>query len=107
MSKIYGIDISKKITPLMVRDAVVECFYQAHCAETGLSSSKHNPANREYCRSIIRKAFDDAGGDFNNPDKNSIIKVLDNLAEFSKNFRDPSVIEKHYKQIMILVDKIT
>ena len=28
--KIYGVDLSKKITPVMVRDAIIECFVKAH-----------------------------------------------------------------------------
>lgn len=106
MVNIYGIDTNKKITPLMVRDAIVECFYLAHCAETGISAKVDNQSNKDYCQSIIKKAFDDTGGDFNTPDKDSILAVLDYLADFSKNFRDPSIIEKHYNQIMTLVDKI-
>ncbi len=102
----YGIDTSKDITALMVRDAIVSCFYEAHCAETGLGSGDESVANKEYCKTIIKKSFDDTGGDFDRPNKNSILGVLDNLAEFSKNFRDPSIIEKHYKEIMNLVDKL-
>ena len=26
----YGVDFSKKITPLMARDAIIVCFRQAH-----------------------------------------------------------------------------
>ena len=28
---IYGVDINKKVTPVMVRDAIIQCFYEAHC----------------------------------------------------------------------------
>ncbi len=27
---IYGVDFSKKITPLMARDAIIVCFKQVH-----------------------------------------------------------------------------
>ena len=106
MPNVYGIDLDKEVTALMVRDVIVACFYEAHCAETGLSPDKKSPANKEYCRTIIEKSFEDSGGDFDRPNKEAILGVLDNLVEFSKNFRDPSIIAKHYEQIMILVDKL-
>ena len=106
MTNVYGIDPSRPVTALMVRDAVISCFYEAHCAETGLSPDEKSPANKEYCKTIIKKAFNDTGGNFDKPDKKSILGVLDNLIEFSKNFRDPSIIEKHHKEIMALVDKL-
>ncbi len=27
---IYGVDISKEVTPVMVRDAIIDCFTKAH-----------------------------------------------------------------------------
>lgn len=51
--KIYGIDLEKKVTALMVKDAIVECFYQAHCEDSGLAKDKD--VNKSYCKSIIKK----------------------------------------------------
>lgn len=101
---IYGIDSSKKITPLMVRDSMVNCFYQAHCQDSGLTED--DGANREYCKTIVKKAFDDVSADFEHPTKEGIHRVLDKLAEFSKGFRDPKIIEKHYTQIQQLVERL-
>ena len=103
--KIYGIDINSEITPLMVRDAINECFWQAHCADSGIAQYDEK-ISHEYCQSIVRKAFDDAGGDFDHPNKESIMKCLENLVEFSKNFRDPSIIQKHKEKIMNLVNRL-
>ena len=103
--KKYGIDIDGKITPRMVRDAISECFYQAHCADSGIAVND-KAISREYCQSIVKKAFNDAGEDFENPDKESILKCLENLSEFSKSFRDQAIIEKHRKEIMKLVEKL-
>lgn len=101
---IYGVDPSKPVTPLMVRDAIVECFSQAHCADAELGDDKK--VSGEYCKKIVQKAFEDTGGDFNNPTKESIQAVLQNLAEFAKKFRDQEMIKKHQSQIMELVDKL-
>lgn len=103
--KIYGIDINGKITPLMVRDAISECFWQAHCADSEIAMDDKK-ISHEYCQSIVRKSFEETGGDFDHPTKESIMKCLENLAEFSKNFRDPSIIQKHQEQIMKLANKL-
>ena len=103
--EIYGVNLQGQITPLMVRDAVVECFRQAHCLDSGIGSDDKT-INQEYCREIVKKAFDDAGADFDSPTKETILKALEGLKEFAKNFRNPSIIEKHYGEIMQLVNKL-
>jgi len=104
-AEIYGIDDSAEITPLMVRDAIVECFRQAHCTDSGVDAGDKD-VNKQYCYEIVKKAFVDAGADFDNPSKLEILKVMDNLAEFSKKFRDQGVIHKHYEEIMKLINKL-
>jgi hypothetical protein len=103
--KYYGIDVNSKVTPLMVRDAITDCFWNAHCKDTGIEESE-KVANRSYCKSIVEKAFVETGGDYNNPTKESIQKCLGYLADFSKGFRDPTLITKHYNNIMVLVGKL-
>ncbi|MBU0732447.1 hypothetical protein KKC88_06245 [Patescibacteria group bacterium] len=103
--KIYGVDPDKELTPLEVRDAIVECFYEAHCADSDVAEAGKE-ASHEYCHSIVEKAFEDTSHDYNNPDKKAIMDVMQQLAEFSRNFRDPKIIEKHYSQIMGLVKKL-
>lgn len=103
--EIYGIDPEGKVTPLMVRDAIIECFYEAHCADAAFEGGEKE-VNRNYCQEIVKKAFTDTGGDFEKPTKESIGGVLGQLAEFAKNFRDPKVIEKNYGEIKILVDRL-
>lgn len=102
---IYGIDPSQKLTPFMVRDAIVECFFQAHCAAAGINKDEKE-TNRQYCKDIVSKAFFDAGEDFNNPTKMGIMNAMEKLAEFANKFRDPKVIEKHYNEVLQLVKKL-
>jgi hypothetical protein len=103
--KIYGVDINKDITPLMVRDAIFECFRQAHCEDSGIGK-QDEILNKEYCGDIVKKAFNDTGSSFDRPTKEALIKALDNLKSFAINFRDKSIIEKHYNQILKLVNKL-
>jgi hypothetical protein len=103
--KIYGADPSQPLTPLMVRDAIIECFIEAHCVDKDVSVADKE-ASEEYCQKIVYKAFADSEGNFEDPSKDDLIGAMRNLAKFSKNFRDPSLVEKHYQEIMILVNKL-
>lgn len=105
MSQIYGVDASQPVTPLMVRDAIIECFYSAHCADTGVGEDEPD-VNRSYCKTLVEKGFRSTGGNFDDPTKEDIVKVVSQLKEFSAGFRDPSIIEKHAGQIMELVEKL-
>ncbi len=102
---IYGIDTTKEVTPLMVRDGIIKCFQEAHCMDSGATGDEKD-TNNLYCLQIVKKAFADAGGDFDNPSTQDIMEAIEKLAEFAKNFRDPSIIEKHYKTVMELVNKL-
>lgn len=103
-AEIYGIDDSKEITPLMVRDAMVNCFYEAHCQDAGLTEDEH--VNRAYCKTIVQKAFHEVQGNFDTPSADDIYAVMDKLAEFSKGFRSQEIIQAHYNQIQKLVEKM-
>ena len=102
---LYGVDLNKPITPLMAREALVECFSQAHCADAGLTPD-NNEVNKSYCQDIAKKAFIDSEGDFENPTKQSIIGAMGKLQDFAAKFRDPSIIQKHASEMMKVVEKI-
>ncbi len=103
MKKIYGVDLSKKVTPIQVRDAIVKCFISAHCGSTEI---KDIGISKDYCERMVRKGFNKTGGDYESPTKESIINVMNYLAEFSEYFRGQKEIEKNYKKVMKLVEKI-
>jgi len=102
-TNIYGVDLEKDITPMMARDALVECFFQAHCADAGLGTDN---SAKGYCQDIVKKSFVDSQGNFEEPTKQSIINAMEKLKEFSVNFRDPSIIQKHVGEMMKIVDKL-
>ena len=102
---IYNVDLDGTVTPLRVRDAIVTCFWEAHCKDTGLLEEERE-ANKAYCKLTVERAFKETNGDFNNPTKESIINCMDSLANFSKSFRDPLLIKQHYGEIMELVGKL-
>ena len=114
MTIIYGVDIDKPIKPEDVRDAIVECFTQAHGEaledlknyDQELTDVSFEEIKRINVRQLIRNSFSETGGSYDAPTKDSILKVVGKLKEFAKNFRDQSVIEKHFQEIMSLVEKL-
>ena len=111
---IYGIDISKEITPIMVRDAIIDCFTKAHSDvleemkdyTDSESGEKIEKMKQETVKSLIESKFKEIGGDFNNPTKNTLSQVVMKLAEYASTFRGPAVIDKHIGEIIQLIDKI-
>lgn len=110
-SCIYGVDLSGKITPVQVRDAIIKCFSQAqeelkeYMRET--TEIKSEEIEKMYVEFIIEKAFEEVGGDFKNPTKETLIQVIMKLKEYAADvFRDPEIIEKHAGEIKQLIDKL-
>lgn len=92
----------------MVRDRIAECFYGAHCADTGIAQNKGESEmlSQEYCLNIIKKGFAETGGDFDSPSKEDLQRLIGYLANFSKTFRDPEVIKKHAVEMMDLIERL-
>lgn len=63
--------------------------------------------NRQYCRDLVMRFFEKTGGDFDHPDKESLLKVIGELADFSQNFRDQEMIKKNYQEIKDLIDRLS
>ena len=115
MAMIYGVDTDGPVSAEDVRDAIVTCFEQAQ-AGTVKESLKDTSACIEpkvmdriaqmSVKECVHQAFAKTGGSFEAPDKESIIRALDYLREFSESFRSPEVIERHYNEIMQLVERL-
>ncbi|MBN1331885.1 hypothetical protein JW978_03300 [Candidatus Dojkabacteria bacterium] len=105
MTTIFGVDLDKEITPINVRDAIIECFYQAHCEDSGITRGDEI-LTKDYCASIVKKAFDDVEGDYDNPTKKDILKTMTKLSEFSTNFRTEEEVKKNYMKISKLVEQL-
>jgi len=115
MIVIYGVDTESEITPEKVRDAIIECFYQAHqevlkdmyvLLKEDNEIEENNEVGREYIQETIINYFIKVGGNFTKPTKKDILKVLDELKVFAEGFRSPEIIGKHYGEIMKLVEKM-
>lgn len=106
--RIYGVDPDGKVSAEQVRDAIIECFFQAHCESTDLvTGEEESPQiSKKYCKKIVKKAFNETCGDFDNPTKEDLEGVVEYLAEFSKDFRSLDKIEQNMKKINSLIKKV-
>jgi len=114
MPKIYGVNTIWRVNPKNVRDAMVRCFAQVH-KEVMLDCQKmekiFKPQEVEEIKQLnikhmICALFEEVGGDFNNPDKKSILLVLKKLKGVAKNFRSPEIVNRHYCEIKTLVERL-
>lgn len=111
---IYGVDTTKKITPLMVRDAIIECFLQAHDEELEqMREYGKIPSEKTFAKlkrinitALIKKTFEEIGEDFNEPTKSSMLHVIERLEKLAANFRNQELISKHEEEILILINKL-
>ncbi|MEI6378265.1 MAG: hypothetical protein WCO55_01270 [Candidatus Falkowbacteria bacterium] len=102
---IYGVDIDAPFTASQTREALVDCLCLAHTEDAELGADTSDTA-RSYCADLVEKAFEETGGDFQAPTKESILKALAYLAEFAKNFRNPEIVKSHVAQVMRIIDKL-
>lgn len=111
---IYGVDVTKNVTTVMVRDAIIQCFYEAHCSVLELAretfghppEEKFEEMKKIHVKELVQDIFVKIKGDFNNPTKDNLLKVLDNLKGFASIYRRPEIIKKHVGEIMLLIDKL-
>lgn len=111
---IYGVDTTQPVTAMMVREALTQCFKEAHQAVLDLDdelaewSSKEE---REHFHNlqidlIIKNAFTQAGVAYEQPTKEGLYKTVDALAQFAEAFRKHEIVEKHACEVKKLIDKI-
>ena len=111
---IYGVDVSKKVTPIIVRDAIVQCFYEAHRNVLDLSKENFgNPPKKKFeemkkshVRDLISDIFEWTGGDFKNPTKKSLFKVIEILRRFASIYRRQELIKMHFTEILLLIERL-
>jgi hypothetical protein len=111
---IYGVDVTKKVTPVIVRDAIIQCFYEAHCNVLELAretfghppEKKFEEMKKSHVKELVQDIFIKIKGDFNNPTKENLLLVLKNLKDFASIYRKPELIKKHVKEIMTLINKL-
>ena len=107
---LYGVDTCAIVTPIMVRDAIISCFTEAHAKELGELREFGNITDEEFEKMksinvtmLVKNCFSDIKGEFENPTKKSLMSAIEKLAKFAKNFRDQKVVDEHYQNISKLI----
>lgn len=111
---IYGVDINKKVTPIMVRDAMIRCYYEAHHNILELArdsfykppKKKFEEMKKSHVKDLIENLVSKVGGDFNNPSKDCLREVLKHLKKMASTYRESEIIDKHISEIQHLIDKL-
>ncbi|MFH1174870.1 MAG: hypothetical protein V1725_07070 [archaeon] len=111
MAIVYGIDTEKRVTPVMVRDAIITCFTQAHAdvleqlkdVQNFSSKEEFERMKRLDVKMLVQQKFLDVHGNFDCPTKNDLEQVCEKLADYAVLFRNPSLVQQHFGEIMQLI----
>lgn len=111
---IYGVDATKDVTPILVRDAIIQCYYEAHCEILEHARDtfgkppreKFEKMKKEHVKELVENIICTNGGDYKNPDKNCLLKLIKQLEKIASIYREPEIIEKHVSEINILMNKL-
>ncbi len=114
-SCVWGVETAEGYSPKDVREAMVNCFVSANGDMIAQMAGEELPDDetarqqkiKELTAGFVRKAFAETGGDYDNPDKASIIRVLEQLKKFAKKMNhDQAMIDRHVADITKLADKL-
>ena len=94
------------LTPAKMRELIVDCFFHAQKETLArASSAMQMPSGDDDLRltitSAVRRAFDEVDGDFEQPDKASIMGCLGVLARKAEIWGTPSEVIEHHKGEMM------
>jgi len=110
---IYGMNTTKSATAVDVRDGIIKCFVEAHSEELAELKNYGDVTDEDFekiksinVEGMIKNIFKEIDEDFDNPTKESLVKVVGKLAEFAKNFRNQEIVKRHYDQVMCLINLI-
>ena len=94
------------INPVKARDLIVECFFEAQketfkrVSEKTKNKSGRSTRDEDVLKTVtaaIKLAFKDVEGDFENPTKESLTKVVEYLAKRAGTWGTPEDIINHHK----------
>ncbi|MBT4857079.1 hypothetical protein HON52_02725 [Candidatus Uhrbacteria bacterium] len=103
---VYGVNPDEEVTPIKVRDAIVKCFIATHKDSLELEEGTSDETAVAAILQNVIQAFIKTGGNFEEPTKESLLEATKSLKEFSSQFRDQEVIDKHFREIKSLIDRM-
>ncbi|MHB8882404.1 MAG: hypothetical protein ACYC69_12955 [Thermodesulfovibrionales bacterium] len=103
----------KDLDAVKARDLIVKCFFEAQ-KETFARAKKDFGGSAEEADimanvlTMVKMVFRDTGGDFENPDKKSIMAAIESLARKASAWGTPAdIIDFHKSQIMRIITILT
>ena len=90
--EIQKIMAKDEITPLELKEVLVDCFSYAH-------------GDPVIANHILNKQAADAGIDWNNPDKRSFEIIIPRLVQVAESFMNPGVISANKMKFRSLISK--
>lgn len=97
------------LNPAKAKELIINCFYEAQKetfarSKESLGMRADDTEVRTSVLSAVRLTFREAGGDFNNPTRESLIRVVEVLGRKSMAWGTPGdIIEYHREQIMKVI----
>jgi hypothetical protein len=101
------------LTATRARDLIVRCFFEAQHEMLARDNEigglgTDSKSIRSLARGAVQEAFSRTGGDFKNPDKTSLLRVLGGLAESAQALGAPrDIIEHHTQQIVTVLAELS
>ncbi len=97
-------DISNPTTQ-KVRSLMVDCFFEAQKATMvqagqAIGTETDEESLRSNVEGVIRMAFKEIGGDFNDPTKEDFVNILDVLSRKASAWGTPKDIIEHHRETM-------
>lgn len=92
----------KGLNPVKARDLIVKCFYEAQKETFAMAKERLGlpVADKDIHMSVVRtvkSAFGEVGGDYENPTKESLSKIVKILLRKAKAWGTPKEIMDHNK----------
>lgn len=100
--------LSGALSAAEARDLMVECFWQAQREAFGRAAASVGGSSlndvRQTIVTVVKMAFESAGGQFERPTKQMLERVLPVLVAKAGAFGTPAdIVEHHEKQIMNMI----
>lgn len=98
------------MNPIKARDLIIQCFYEAQRetlvrVKKRLGSPSDDANVMKSIEKIIKATFNEVGVDFQQPDKQGLMKVIESLAKKSSTVSTPlDIIEYHKGQVMKILN---
>jgi hypothetical protein len=91
------------LTPERARDLIIECFSQAQHEALRQVGGPDLDSVRAQASREVRDAFARTGGDFENPNKTGLERVVEALAEKARSASTPPEIIRHHEQQVAMI----